>query len=265
MSSLSCRPPVRPSKPASTAAMARESSPPPATRDTAPKPAAPSPRMAREWGPLALRATMTPPPTMNAKRSVWRKNQAQQLDRKEMEKDLTLLRQVAVGYLDGSPAAGRPALADLKRTSDSLTRSAPDSVHSFAGALSSWGRRYGICVFEPGLERSCYSLQGTTRPDTKTTEPPFSIVSEAAGIKRLAVRELTADSLPVWQKSAAELTKLATARGLIVDLRQAWGSDFRPLWPLVTRLVGASPSRPCERFVDHRILFPTSKPMKNAI
>ncbi len=115
---------------------------------------------------------------------------------------------------------------------------APESLDRTFNSFLFASERYHLCVRTPHAMWPC---------DRDLKPPPhaataFELTEPAPGIAELAVHDLSNAADPAWAKLPTET--LAKARAIIVDLRDAAGSDPRPLLPWLEAVTGDKPLQP---------------------
>lgn len=118
---------------------------------------------------------------------------------------------------------------------------APASLDSIFLTFLGAAEGLPLCARPPGDLWHCFGKPITPPPPGG---PPFELSEPAPGIAKLVIRDLTNAADPAWASFAAALDQLASARGLVLDLRHATGADPRPLVPLLERLTGRAPFQP---------------------
>lgn len=145
-----------------------------------------------------------------------------------------------------SPQENRLGFDEAHRLVPLLERLAPYSVYSVTLGFGQSTARLKLCIENAGVMASCYQERAAPR------RPPasaFEIGEAAPGIAVLTIHDLTDANQPAWRDFARAARPLASARGLIVDLRDAAGSDPRALLPWLAELTGRRELKPLRAIV----------------
>jgi hypothetical protein len=151
-----------------------------------------------------------------------------------------------------------------------LENLAPYSAYNVTLAYQQSSERLHLCIANAGMTGSCTREHAGTAlvPVPAPKSPAFEIDEAAPGIARLAIHDLRDANDPTWTGFRDATRELAKARGLVIDLRGALGSDPRAVLPWIAELTGGGPLTPLRaierpaaadpyvvayraRFVDH--------------
>ncbi len=197
-------------------------------------------------GPLALEPGLALAPA-EVSRSRNALLEGRYLDQARIDADLAVFEAVIATYLPAQPGdlqrheQARAAVRDLHRL-------APYSIASVTSGLRSAAADLDVCVMFAGTVAPCWG-ERPARPRASAASP-FAVGQAGPGIGLLVVRDLRRADDPAWRDFATAAAALATAPGLVIDLREAIGADPRPLLSWVATLAGPgalAPLRAIER------------------
>lgn len=181
-------------------------------------------------GPLSVRAEV--PETL------WRDRQA--LDGADhIYLDRIALREDAARYLtlvaDLFPDPRASEQREAKRALAQLPTLAPYSLEATSHAYRELYGRLPLCARPPGVMWHCY-------PDPVAAPPartPFELGEASPGVAVWTIHDL--DAPAAWDDAIA---RVQAAHAIVLDLRDAAGSDPRPLLPWLERVTGRAPFKP---------------------
>ena len=207
-------------------------------------PIAPRPAPAtRTIGPLALHGG-APQTSWPAQQAARRLADDHYLDRARIHAEATeFLAFVETFYPPLTPAT-KLGVDRVRSSMSTLERLDPYSVFSVALAYQQSSEPLNLCILGVDLMWAC--VRDATPVQAR---PPFEIGEAAPGIATLTIRDLSNADAPAWRGFADAVRPLASARAVILDLREATGSDPRALLPWVSELTGdvGAPLRAIER------------------
>jgi hypothetical protein len=227
---------------------------PTASRGDAGTPA--SPATQRAWGPLSVSTQIAGMPQAELERA-WRRNEKQIIDEAAIHADLVTFVTVVNELLARPTPEQQSALeytrehADLERWS--ARKLGPRTVMELFGTVASIGHRTGICALQPGTFGPCHHYE-VPRPPPATA--PYELHLGPNQIARLTLHALSDAAHPAWAGFAADVERLARAKGLVIDMRTTAGGDPRPLIPWLERLTGRAPLAPLREIRRPAALLP---------
>lgn len=201
----------------------------------------PPPPAWRTEGPLSLKAKVPETP-WSIRQSFQARARATYLDRSALHEDgARFLGLVAELFPDPPTPETKSGIQVARREMGWLEGLAPYPLDATFHAFAASSERLPLCARPPGETSHCW----TELPAAPSAgRPPFELIESAPGIATLVIRDLTNATDPAWTKFPEVLDEVARARGIVLDLRSAAGTDPRPLLPLLERLTGRAPFRP---------------------
>jgi hypothetical protein len=194
----------------------------------------------RTEGPLSLKARVPETPWPR-RQQLMRQADSLYLDRAALHEDGRRFLQLVDELFPTPPTPELATGVEIARGSmANIEELAPYSLDAVSHAFISNGR-LPLCARPPGQMWHCWTELVVPPP---ASGPPFELVEPAPGILKLVIRDLANASDPAWTSFPAALDRIASARGIVLDLRDAAGTDPRPLVPLLEQLTGRAPFRP---------------------
>lgn len=202
-------------------------------------PAPPLPTVRTE-GPLSLKAKVPETP-WSRRQQLMRQADSLYLDRAALHEDGRRFLQLVAELIPTPPTPELATGVEIARRDMALIEKlAPYSLDAVSSTFIS-NSRLPLCARPPGQMWHCWTDLVVPSP---ASGPPFELVEPAPGILKLVIRDLANASDPAWTSFPAALDRIASARGIVLDLRDAAGADPRPLVPLLEQLTRRAPFRP---------------------
>ena len=207
-------------------------------------PAAPKPipEAERPYGPLSITARVAETPWAERKRAM-RRNDERLVDLAAMREDIAALSAVIDLFFAPRTPDRKEALTFEQQHFGLLLKLAPYAVGSTHHALLSIGERVGFCARPPDEMWHC-DPYFTPRPAADPASAPYEVSVAPSGIATVTIRDLSNAYDPAWARLSTDLTQVARASGIVIDMRAAWGHDPRPLLPWLEGLTGRTPLAP---------------------
>lgn len=196
----------------------------------------PTPQSPTLYGPLSTTARVAESSQFERQQTRQR-NEMLRLTEDQIHDDLMLLTRVMDLFFVARTPEQEIALTVRKQTIPLLEGLAPYSIESTYQGISSLGQRVPFCTRPPGEVFHCDPYFQPHPP----AAAPYEVKMLSAKIGMLVIRDLSDSTNPAWAKFAADVAPLASAAGLVIDLRTAWGSDPRSLVPWLEQLTGRAP------------------------
>lgn len=215
----------------------------PTSAQLAPMPAL-SPGVVTTVGPLAVEARPAETSwadTLKARRIA----EDHYLDAPRIHAETTAFLALVDELYRPSPRENRLGFDEAHRLVPLLDQLAPYSAYSVTFAFGQSTARLHLCIESAGVMASCYQERAPRSPPASA----FEIGEAAPGIAVLTIHDLTDANQPAWRDFSRAARPLASARGLIVDLRDAAGSDPRALLPWLAELTGRRELKPLRAIV----------------
>jgi hypothetical protein len=203
------------------------------------------PHAASQLGPLALEpgAAQTSWPDLGAARQIAENHY---LDRARIHEEAATFVTLIDTFFQPLTSETRIGVEQVHGHMATLENLAPYSVYDVTLAYQQSSERLHLCIENVGMTGSCTREHAGTAlvPVPRTVSPVFELGEAAPGIARLAIHDLRDAEDPTWSGFGDATRALAKARGLVIDLRGAVGSDARAVLPWIAELTGGPPLKP---------------------
>jgi hypothetical protein len=203
------------------------------------------PHVTSKFGPLALEPGAAQPswPDIGVARQI---TEDHYLDRARIHEEATTFVKFVDTFFQPLTPETKIGFEQVHQSMATLENLAPYSVYSVTLAYQQSSERLHLCILNAGVMGSCTREHAGTAlvRVPEPISPAFEIGEAASGIARLAIHDLRDADDPAWRGFASATRALAKARGIVIDLRGAVGSDPRAVLPWIAELTGGGPIKP---------------------
>jgi hypothetical protein len=200
----------------------------------------PLPVLPTKVGPLSVHEA--PPATAwNDVQTSRRLTEDRYLDAPRIQAEVAAYHAVLETFFQPLTPETKIGFDQVRRSGETLHRLAPYSMWNVSLAYQQASERLNVCIMYAGLMGSCFrDWANVPRPNPPV---PYDFRWAESGIAVLTVHDLMDDAR--WKGFAADARRaLAGAKGLMIDMRNAAGSDPRGMLSWVAKLAGKEQLRP---------------------